>query len=199
MDGSVSELRTLYCVRRIIFKGGIMKKLASVLIVLLVMTAAGGCKQKKEEKNQVTYAPPVAPSTLEIDRLQQATKAAPKNKEAWIELGNVLMDSQRFGEAIDAYQKALALDPKNVPVIVDLGTCYRGVRQFDKAVEEYRKAIKIDPNFPNGRRNLGVVLSADLHLNKEAVKEFQKYLEVAPNAPDAAEIRQMVQQLSSSK
>lgn len=176
-----------------------MKKIASALIVLLVLTGVVGCKKKKEEKSQVVYAPPMAPSNMEIDRLQQATKAAPKSKEAWIELGNVLMDSQRFGEAIEAYEKALALDPKNVPVRVDLGTCYRGVRRFDKAVEEYRKAIAIDPKFPNGHRNLGVVLAYDLHQNKEAVKEFQKYLEVAPNAPDAADIRQMIQQLSSAK
>ncbi len=176
-----------------------MKKISSVLIVLLVMTGVSGCKQKKEEKSQITYTPPMAPSTLEIDRLQQATKSAPKNKGAWIELGNALMDSQRFGEAIDAYQKALAMDPKNVPVIVDLGTCYRGVRQFDKAVEAYRKAIKLDPNFPNGHRNMGVVLAYDLHQNKEAVKAFQKYLEVAPTAADAGEIRQMIQQLSSAK
>ena len=175
-----------------------MKKLASALIILLVMTGAG-CKQKKEEKSQLTYTPPVAPSNMEVDRLKQAAAASPKNATAWIELGNVLMDTQRFKEAVEAYEKALALDPKNVPVRVDLGTCYRGMREFNKAVEEYRKAAKIDPNFPNAHRNMGVVLAYDLHQNKEAIKEFQKYLEVAPAAPDAAEIRQSIQQLSSSK
>ena len=121
---------------------------------------------------------------------------APRNAQAWTRLGDALMDSQRFAEAIDAYDKALALDPKNVNVLVDQGTCYRGSGNFDKAVEQYRKAIKIDPGFPNAHRNLGVVLSADLHKNKEGIKEFQRYLEILPNAPDAESIKQSIRELS---
>jgi len=172
-----------------------MNKILGVLMVLLIALTLG-CQQKKEEKSQTTYTPPAAPSQLEIDQLQKEAKMAPKSKDAWINLGNVLMDAQRFSEAIDAYEHALTLDPKNVSVRVDLGTCYRGIGKFDKAVEEYRKALKIDSNFPNAHRNLGVVLSNDLHENKQAVQEFQKYIELQPNAPDAAAIKNMIQQLS---
>lgn len=176
-----------------------MKKtilIAGVLIAAIIT----GCQQKKEgEKNQVVYTPAAAPTQMEIDQLQQAAKSAPKSPQAWISLGDALMDSQRYGEAVEAYQKGLALDPKNVSARVDLGTCYRGVRQFDKAVEEYRKAIKINPDFPNAHRNLGVVLSADLHDAKQGVKEFQRYLELAPNAPDAEMIRQSIHELSAMK
>ncbi len=175
-----------------------MKYLVSIMILLAMTMGSFGCQQKKEAQSPVTYAPPV-PMQNEISQLEQAAKASPKNKDAWINLGNTLMDAQRFNEAIDAYEKALALDPKNVPVRVDLGTCYRGIGKFDKAVEEYRKALKIDPKFPNGHRNLGVVLAYDLHQNKQAIPEFQKYLELSPNAPDAAEIRKMVEMLSMGK
>jgi tetratricopeptide (TPR) repeat protein len=109
------------------------------------------------------------------------------------------MDSRRFSEAINAYEKSLALDPKNVNVRVDMGTCYRGVGKFDKAVEEYRKALKINPNFPNGHRNLGVVLAMDLHNKEEGIKEFKKYLELVPDAPDAATIRHTIEELASRK
>ena len=175
-----------------------MKKIASIVMVLAMTIGAFGCQQKKEEQRPATYAPPV-PSQTEISQLEQMAKASPKNKEPWINLGNMLMDAQRMNEAIDAYEKALALDPKNVPVRVDLGTCYRGIGKFDKAVEEYRKALKIDPNFPNGHRNLGVVLANDLHDNKQAIPEFQKYLELMPNAPDAGEIKKTIEMLSMGK
>ena len=175
-----------------------MKKIASIVAALVLLFSVLGCN-KKEEKSQLSYTPPAGPSPLEINQYEQAAKASPKSKEVWINLGNSLMDSQRFSEAIDAYQKALALDPKNVSVRVDMGTCYRGTGKSDKAVEEYRKALKIDPNFPNGHRNLAVVLSNDLHQNKEAIKEYQKYLELMPNAPDAYMIKQTIQQLSSIK
>ena len=175
-----------------------MKKIASIVMVLAMTIGSFGCHQKKEEQRPVTYAPPM-PSQTEISQLEQVAKTSPKNKEAWINLGNTLMDAQRMNEAIDAYEKALALDPKNVPVRVDMGTCYRGIGKFYKAVEEYRTALKIDPNFPNGHRNLAVVLSNDLHENKQAIPEFQKYLELAPNAPDAGEIKKLIQMLSMGK
>ncbi len=175
-----------------------MKRTCVLIVLSTIMVVTGGCKQKTEEKSEVTYSQPTAPAavpTVEIDMLQREAKMHPKSKDAWTNLGNALMDSQRFSEAIDAYQKSLALDPKNVDVRVDMGTCYRGVGKFDKAVEEYRKALAIDPKFPNGHRNLAVVLANDLRQNKQAIQEFQKYLELVPNAPDAAVIRQTIQQL----
>ncbi len=136
-----------------------MKKIIVVAVLSFMTLVTIGCQQQEQKQQPVTYTPAAPPAQLQIDQMEQAAKMAPKNAQAWINLGNALMDSQRFGEAVDAYEKALALEPKNVNVLVDQGTCYRGVGKFDKAVEQYRKALKIDPNFPNGHRNLGVVLA----------------------------------------
>ena len=84
-------------------------------------------------------------------------------------------------------------------MLVDQGTCYRGIGKFDRAVELYQKAIKIDPKFPNAHRNLGVVLSADLHKNAEGAEELKKYLELKPDAHDAAQLRQMILELEARK
>jgi tetratricopeptide (TPR) repeat protein len=177
-----------------------MKKI--VVMVVLVLFAAAGCsQQKQEQKGQSAYPPGAAPMATpeEMRHLEEIAKTNPKNATAWTDLGNALMDSRRFNEAIDAYQKSLALDPKNVNVRVDMGTCYRGVGKFDKAVEEYRKALKINPDFPNGHRNLGVVLAFDLHNKEEGIKEFKKYIELVPDAQDAAAIRQTIEELASRK
>ncbi len=173
-----------------------MNKIACSMLALLVILGAAGCKQQqREQKNPAAYVPATAP--LVTEELQNAAKMSPKNPRAWIELGNAMMDSERFSEAIEAYQKALALEPNNVDVRVDMGTCYRGTKQFDRAVLEYRKALKINPNHLNGHRNLGVVLIYDLHKTDEGVKELKKYLELAPYAPDAGQLRQTVQELSA--
>lgn len=176
-----------------------MKKNFVVAALSFLMLATIGCKQQEQPQPQINYAPASSPALPQFDQLQQATRLTPKNPQAWINLGNTLMDAQRFGEAVDAYEKALALEPKNVPVLVDQGTCYRGVRRFDKAVEQFRKAIKIDPNFPNGHRNLGVVLAFDLNRKAEGIKEFKRYLELVPTGPDADSARKALQELSSSK
>src|SRR5512143_1512895 len=176
-----------------------MKKTFTFLIILAVV-GTFACQQKQEQKQQpATYTPAAPPAQMQIDQYQAAVKQSPKSAPAWINLGDVLMDAQRYTEAIDAYDKALALDPKNVNVLVDQGTCYRGIGKFDKAVELYQKAIKLDPKFPNAHRNLGVVLSADLHKNAEGAKEFKKYLELKPDAPDAAQLRQMILELEARK
>ena len=175
-----------------------MKKILSIFTVLF-MFMTYGCQQQKEPKQQTTplAAPGISP--LQVEQLQAATRISPKSAQAWISLGDALMDSRRFGEAIDAYQKGLELDPKNVNARVDMGTSYRGIGKFDRAVDEYRKAIKIDPNFPNAHRNLAIVLSFDLHDTAQGIKEFNKYIELAPNAPDIAAVRQTIRELTAGK
>lgn len=179
-----------------------MNKFVNVFIAVVVVFVVSGCKQDEGNKKQVTYTPPMQTpiaSPMQIEQLQQAAKASPKNAQAWTRLGDAFMDSQRFSEAVEAYGKSLALEPKNVNVLVDQGTCYRGIGKFDKAVEQYRKALAIDPNFPNAHRNLAVVLAFDLNNKKEGLKEFEKYMAIVPNAPDAAQVKQAIQDLSSGK
>ena len=178
-----------------------MKKIISVLLLIM---ATAGCQQKEEPKPQYQFPTgPVQAGPLQVQDdikiLNEAVKKDPRNIDAWIKLGNTMMDTSRFNEAIDAYQKALGIDPKNIDVRVDMGTCYRNAGRPDMAVKEYKQALEINPKHLNGRKNLGVVLAYDLHDNKQAAKEFEKYLEIAPNAPDAAQIRQEIQKLKSVK
>jgi tetratricopeptide (TPR) repeat protein len=174
-----------------------MKK--TLLTVMLILVAAAGCDQQRQQpQGQAPYPGGVMMRTPEeINRLQQLADQAPRNPQAWTLLGDALMDSNRFAEAVDAYQKSLALDPKNVNARVDMGTCLKNSGRPQQAIEEYKKAIKIEPGHLNAHRNMGVVLAFDLNDRKGAVKAFEKYLELAPNAPDAGEIRQLIQNLKA--
>jgi tetratricopeptide (TPR) repeat protein len=178
-----------------------MKK---IIFVLLVIMATVGCQQKEEPKPQNQFPTGTLPSGQlqtqdDIRILNEAVKKDPRNLDAWIKLGNTMMDTSRFNEAILAYQKVLDIDPKNVDVRVDMGTCYRSIGRPDMAVKEYRKALEINPKHLNGHKNLAIVLAFDLHDNKQAIKEFEKSLEIAPNAPEAAQIRQEIQELKAAK
>ena len=177
-----------------------MKKYFAVLVLFAVATA--GCnQQRQEEKGQVVYpgGAVTMKSPEEIRQLEQVANQTPKNPEGWILLGNALMDSSRFAEAANAYQKALDLDPKNTNVRVDMGTCLRNTGNPQQAIAEYRKALKIDPNHVNAHRNMGVVLAFDLHDNKAAAAEFEKYLQLSPAAPDAGEVRKVIESLKAGQ
>jgi tetratricopeptide (TPR) repeat protein len=173
-----------------------MKKTIALLSLLILVAA---CQQKHEQSGQNLSPAGSTPSIVDVNNLREVVKNYPKNVNAWIELGNILMDSERYSEAADSYQKALDLEPKNVDVRVDMGTCYRNMGNPDRAVEEYKKALQINPNHLNGHKNLGIVLALDLKEGAEAKGELEKYLQLAPNAPDAEKIKQLILQTKIGK
>jgi cytochrome c-type biogenesis protein CcmH/NrfG len=162
-----------------------------------------GCEKKEQQKSaQSPFNGPVQTQGQlqgRIQMLQDTVTKNPQDVRAWIQLGNLLMDSARFPEAIDAYQKALNLAPENVDVMVDMGTCYRNTGQPQKAVEAYRRALAINPNHLNAHRNLGVVSAFDLGDRKTAVHAFEEYLRLAPNAQDAGQVKQLIANLKSQR
>ena len=174
-----------------------IKRILIVCLTLFLFLTS--CQKKEEQKAQTPF--PKGPVIVdnEIVRFQELVRKDPKNVDAWIQIGNIMMDTKRFQEAIDAYQKALELNDKNLDIRVDMGTCYRNIGKPDKAVEEYRKAIALNPKHLNAHRNLGVVLAFDLNKKSEAIKEFEEYLKLAPNAPDAQNVRQLVEKIKQSK
>ncbi len=171
-----------------------MKK---IIIAVMVILSAAACKQKEQPKVQFPTGPIQAQDDTRL--LKELLEKEPGNADAWIKLGNILMDTRRFDEATDAYQKALAINPKNIDVRVDLGTCYRNIGKPDLAVKEYRKALEMDPRHLNAHMNLGIVLAYDLHDKAQAIKEFEKVLELDPNGPNSTQVRSILQQLSAKK
>ena len=182
---------------RKIFKGDTHMK-RTLIVCLTLFLFLTNCQKKEEQKAQTPF--PKGPVVVdnEIMRFQELVGKDPKNVDAWIQIGNIMMDTSRFPEAIDAYQKALELNDKNVDVRVDMATCYRRIGKPDKAVEQYSKAIAMEPKHLNAHRNLGVVLAFDLNKKSEAIKEFEEYLKLAPNAPDADSVRQLVAKLKAA-
>src|SRR5512143_4092080 len=146
--------------------GGKMKKILVAMAVVLLITS---CQRKEEPKAQYQFPTGPVQTKDDIKLLEDFVKKEPGNVNAWIRLGNTLMDNRRFAEAIDAYQKALAIDPKNVDVRVDMGTCYRNIGKPDIALREYDKALEINPGHLMAIRNKGVVLAFDKKDNRAAV------------------------------
>ncbi|NJD56129.1 MAG: tetratricopeptide repeat protein [Nitrospirae bacterium] len=181
-----------------------MKKIVMVVIVSLLF--AVGCQQKEEPKQQ--FQPPIGQmppggiggpgqgvDTAKL--LQETVRKDPKNLKAWTDLGNLMMDTHRYQEAIDAYAKALELNPKDADIRVDMGTCYRNTGKPDIAVKEYKKALEINPGHVNAHKNMAVVLMQDFKDYPQAIKEFEKALEIAPNASDADAVRAEIKRLKA--
>lgn len=184
-----------------------MKKIA--VVVFLSAFAVFGCQQKDDSKPQ--FQPPVGQMGQgpvgsgpvqgfdKVKMLQDVIAKDTKNLNALIELGNILMDTKRYAEAVESYGKALVLDPKNVDVRVDMGTCLKQSGKPDMAIKEYKTALEINPNHLNANKNMAVVLAYDLKDTKQAVKYFEKALALAPNDPDAGAIKAEIEKLKAVK
>jgi len=87
---------------------------------------------------------------------------------------------RRFLIAVAAYEEALVKKPGDANIITDLGIALRGLGDSEGAVARFREAAKADPKHPQSRFNLGLVLSADLKRNDEAIAAWEDYLRIAP-------------------
>jgi cytochrome c-type biogenesis protein CcmH/NrfG len=170
-----------------------------VVFLLAVMLLGAGCQQKEQPQTQEQAPQGTLQLQQEISMLQDAVRKDPGNVSSWISLGNDLMDSSRFDEAIAAYQKALDINPKDADVRVDMGTCYRRIGKPDVAEKEYRKALEINPSHQMALRNLGIVLEYDLKDNKQAIQVFEKYLQTAPGAQETERVRQEIAKMKAEK
>jgi cytochrome c-type biogenesis protein CcmH/NrfG len=173
----------------------------TALTTLAVLAALiSGCEREADKPIPTTGG--FAPQSLEVEKevkfLRNVLQNDPQNLQAWIKLGNVTMDAQRYNEAIEAYGRALEIDPNNVNVRVDRGVCFRRIGRSDQAVEHFKKGIEIDPTHLTAHRNMGIVLAFDLNKYGEAADYFEKYIELAPTAPDRAQTESIIKELRAA-
>jgi cytochrome c-type biogenesis protein CcmH/NrfG len=135
-----------------------------------------------------------------IQSFEKETSQNPENVEAWIQLGNLYFDTNRFKKAIRAYKRSLELNHNNPDVWTDLGVMYRRSGQPIRAIEAFEKAIEIDPNHETSRFNKGIVLMHDLNNREGAIKAWEGIVKVNPLAstPNGQPVTELVEKLKAS-
>jgi Tfp pilus assembly protein PilF len=124
-----------------------------------------------------------------IDMNERIVARDPKNRGAWVALGNDYFDTHQPQKSVDAYQKALDLDPNDANVLTDQGVMFRELRQFDKAIANFKRATQADPGHVQSLFNMGVVYESDLHDTARAAEAWRKVIQVAPTSSQANDAR----------
>ena len=73
-------------------------------------------------------------------------------------VGNALLHSGRYTQAIVQYNKALQLSPKQVKAFTNLGVCYIALQDYPQAVQQLTKAVELSPDYFEAHYNLGYAL-----------------------------------------
>jgi len=81
----------------------------------------------------------------QITAIEPATENA---RVAYLNMGNILDDAQRFDEAVEAYEKALAISPKDHAVFLNIGIAYKHAGKPELAIKAWKQAAQLAPDDP---------------------------------------------------
>lgn len=136
-----------------------------------------------------TYATaPLKNLKLAEGYLRDVTKMDSKNFEAFILLGDVLLEqsTSNASAATEQYNNALAINPNSARVIVRKAKIYQRVQNYKLANDEYKKAQALEPNYaPAYRENAELNILFDQY--QAAIECWEKYLKL--NDSDEARYR----------
>lgn len=99
--------------------------------------------------------------TNQIDKAitdyHQVIKFDPLNKNAHIDLADVLIENRRFAEAVKSLDTAIEISPQEVSLWTSRGHAYAMQEMFVESFSNYKKALEIEPD--NSQAITGVALA----------------------------------------
>ena len=141
-------------------------KLTAGVGILLVATLIFLRFNRQEGSSSAPMPPQHEGLVKEIQSLQKALDADPKNAVALVKLGNIYYNQRMFPRAIMMYEQYLELNASDPNARVDLGVSYfelalqdsiRRGEYFDNAKKEIETALKYAPKHQLAYYNLGML------------------------------------------
>jgi cytochrome c-type biogenesis protein CcmH/NrfG len=117
-----------------------------------------------------------------VAELQAAIRANPSVEENYTQLGNVLLSTQNFREAIVVLEYAREKFPDSAQAALSLGVGYYGARRFTDAVKGFVAASKLAPDVEQPVLFLGRIWEHVGEQEAEVVARFREYSQRQPRS-----------------
>jgi tetratricopeptide (TPR) repeat protein len=115
-----------------------------------------------------------------ITLIEPATENA---RVAYLNMGNIMDDAQRYDQAIESYEKALSISPKDHTVYLNIGIAYKHAGKPELAIKAWKQSADLNANDPQP-----LVAIADLYYERGyydlAETEYQRVISRWPNAQE---------------
>ena len=109
-----------------------------------------------------------------------AVKLAPRDAEAYSNLGNTLKELGRLYDAEDVINQAIFLNPDLSSAHYNLGITHRDLNKLEESEISLKKAIELTPNYAKAHNALGNTLK-DLGKLNESEASYKLSIEIKPD------------------
>ena len=113
--------------------------------------------------------------------VQWQEQSARPSEQPYLNLGSLLMEQSRVGDAVPLLQKAVELAPENAICRLKLGTAYLRLGKLAEAQRDLEKAVQLAPDDPAAHYQLGKLYKAMKALDR-AKAEFDRTAELHSRA-----------------
>jgi tetratricopeptide (TPR) repeat protein len=127
---------------------------------------------------------------------RRALAADPDAYEPLVNLGGVLLNLERPQEALAYNERAVARRPKDALANSQLGLSYFGLHEFEQAGKYLKAAVSIDPSHFSHPQLALAEIDIERGDRAAAVQDLRSFLDHHPDSPQAAAIRQRIEELS---
>ncbi|MEK2643731.1 tetratricopeptide repeat protein [Bdellovibrio sp. BCCA] len=115
---------------------------------------------------------------------EKVVEADPKNKKAWLGLGESEKALGLNDKALKAFLSAAVLDPTDGEALFQAGKLYLETSRFEEAIQQFKRVQRLNPNYPRTYYYIGKAAfsSGDFNMALEASKAEKK---INPNVADS--------------
>ena len=118
--------------------------------------------------------------------MRQRLERSPEDFLANYNLGELLLNREKAGEAIRYFERASKAAPGNVVAATELGVALMSAAKVSEAKEQFRRALEIDPGFTDARYDLASAEAASGEW-EPAATEFLRVIQERPSDGNARE------------
>jgi len=129
-----------------------------------------------------------------IADFEKALQIKPDMVEVHFAMGECYFNKGEKEKAVEAFSRAMSFQPTNAKAHYNLGIIYYKFDKLDEALGEFQKAMELDPGVSSSYYQAGLVSTKKGDL-KSAIKYFENFLIMEPNAPEAAQVKTMIEEL----
>jgi len=130
--------------------------------------------------------------------LEKAVELNPQSAESLFALGEAYFARGESEKAEKSFSRAIALNPESSLAHYNLGIAFYKMGKNEEALAAFEKSIALKPDNASAHYQAGLAAIRIQEYDK-AIQSFEEFLKLEPNAPEAAQVKTMIEELKKQK